>query len=91
MPATAFVRARVDERVKDEAEAVLSYFGLTVSDAIRITLTRVARDKALPFELKMPNAETQAAMAQSRAMMAADKPRFREGQDLIDALDKKAR
>jgi len=91
MPATAFVRARVDERVKDEAEAVLNYFGLTVSDAIRITLTRVARDKALPFELKMPNAETQAAMAESRAMMATGKARFREGRDLIDALDKKAR
>ena len=91
MPATAFVRARIDERVKDEAEAVLNYFGLTVSDAIRITLTRVARDKALPFELKMPNAETRAAMAESRAMMAARKARFREGRDLIDALDKKAR
>ncbi len=91
MPATAFVRARIDERVKDEAEAVLNYFGLTVSDAIRITLTRVARDKALPFELKMPNAETRAAMAESRAMMAAGKARFREGRDLIDALDKKAR
>lgn len=91
MPATAFVRARVDERVKDEAEAVLNYFGLTVSDAIRITLTRVARDGALPFELKMPNAETQAAMAESRAMMTAGKARFREGRDLIDALDKKAR
>ena len=91
MPATAFVRARVDERVRDEAETVLNYFGLTVSDAIRITLTRVARDKALPFELKMPNAETQAAMAESRAMMAAGKARFREGRDLIDARDKKAR
>ncbi|MBP0652208.1 type II toxin-antitoxin system RelB/DinJ family antitoxin, partial [Mycobacterium tuberculosis] len=55
---------------KEEAEAVLGYFGLTVSDAIRLTLTRVARDKALPLELKMPNAETQAAMAESRAMMA---------------------
>jgi DNA-damage-inducible protein J len=91
MAATAFVRARIDERVKDEAEAVLSYFGLTVSDAVRLTLTRVARDKALPLELKVPNAETQAAMAESRAMMAARQARFREGQDLIDALDKKAR
>jgi DNA-damage-inducible protein J len=91
MPASAFVRARIDVQVKDEAEAVLNYFGLTVSDAIRITLTRVARDKALPFELKMPNAETQAAMAESRTMMAQDKARFREGRDLIDALDNKAR
>ena len=91
MPTTAFVRARIDERVKNEAEAVLGYFGLTVSDAVRITLTRVARDKALPFELKVPNAETQAAMAESRAMMAKRQARFSMGQDLLDALDKKAR
>lgn len=91
MATTAFVRARVDERVKDEAEAVLSYFGLTVSDAIRLTLTRIARDKALPLEMKIPNAETQAAMAESRAMMAARQARFREGRDLIDALDQKPR
>ncbi|MFG1420570.1 type II toxin-antitoxin system RelB/DinJ family antitoxin [Roseixanthobacter liquoris] len=91
MATTAFVRARIDEQVKEEAEAVLGYFGLTLSDAIRLTLTRVARDKALPLELKMPNAETQAAMAESRAMMAARQARFRKGQDMIDALDKKAR
>jgi len=88
---TTFVRARIDERVKEEAETVLNYFGLTVSDAVRITLTRIARDKALPFELKMPNAETQAAMAESRAMMSEGAARFHDGQDLIDALDKKAR
>src|SRR5512145_1609557 len=76
MATKAFVRARVDESVKQEAEAVLDYLGLTVSDAIRLTLTRVARDKALPLELKMPNAETQAAMAESRALMAERQARF---------------
>jgi hypothetical protein len=39
----------------------------------------------------MPNAETQAAMAESRAMMARGKASFRKGLDLIDALDKKGR
>ena len=91
MSATAFVRARIDARLKEEAETVLDYFGLTVSDAVRLTLTRVARDKAFPLELKIPNAETQAAMAKSAPMMAAGKARFREGPDLIDALDNKAR
>lgn len=91
MATTAFVRARIDENVKEEAEAVLSYFGLTVSDAVRMTLTRIAHDKALPLELKVPNAETQAAMAEARAMIAARQARFRSGQDVIDALDKKAR
>lgn len=91
MPANAVVRARIDERLKDEATAVLSELGLTVSDLVRITLTRVARDKALPFELKAPNAETRAAMKESRAIMAAGRPRFRKGQDMIDDLDQTAR
>ncbi len=91
MPANAVVRARIDQRVKDEATAVLSELGLTVSDLVRITLTRVARDKALPFDLKTPNAETRAVMQESRAMMAAGQARFPTGQDLIDALDKTAR
>ena len=62
MAATAFVRARIDETVKDEAAAVLAELGLTVSDVVRMTLTRVAKDHALPFELKVPNAETRAAI-----------------------------
>jgi DNA-damage-inducible protein J len=91
MSANAVVRAGIDERLKDEATAVLSELGLTVSDLVRITLTRVARDKALPFELKTPNAETRAAMEESRIMMAAGRAGFPRGQDLIDELDKKAR
>ena len=91
MAANAVVRARIDERLKNEATAVLNELGLTVSDLVRITLTRVARDKALPFELKTPNAETRAAIQESRAMMAAGRARFARAQDLIDDLDKKAR
>ncbi|MBX3569508.1 MAG: type II toxin-antitoxin system RelB/DinJ family antitoxin [Rhizobiaceae bacterium] len=91
MAATAFVRARIDEALKDEAAAVLAEMGLTVSDVVRMTLTRVARDKALPFDLKIPNAETRAAMEESRAMMKERRSRFGDGRDLIDALDKKAR
>jgi len=69
MASKAFVRARIDGQLKSEAEAVLAEMGLTVSDVVRITLTRVARDRALPFEMKVPNAETRAAMEESRAMM----------------------
>src|SRR3546814_19362593 len=57
MAATAFVRERIDETLKDEAAAVLAELGLTVSDVVRMTLTRVAKDHALPFALKVPNAE----------------------------------
>jgi len=88
MGATAFVRARIDETVKEEAAAVLAEMGLTVSDVVRITLTRVAKDGALPFELKVPNAETRAAMVESRAIMKARRHRFANAQELFDALDK---
>ena len=91
MAASAFVRARIDEHLKDEAAAVLAEMGLTVSDLVRMTLTRVAKDKALPFELKVPNAETRAAMEEARAMMKARNARFSDGQELFDALDKETR
>jgi len=60
------VRARIDERVKKEASHVLDEIGLTVSDAIRLLMIRIARDKALPFEVRVPNAETIAAMEEAR-------------------------
>ena len=66
MPANAVVRARIDEHIKEEATVVLAAMGLTVSDAFRILLTRVAREKALPFEPLVPNDETIAAMKEAR-------------------------
>lgn len=66
MSANAVVRARIDEHIKEEASVVLEAMGLTVSDAFRIMLTRVAHDKALPFEPLIPNAETIAAMKEAR-------------------------
>lgn len=66
MAANAVVRARIDEHIKEEATAVLAAMGLTVSDAFRIMLTRVAREKALPFEPLVPNADTIAAMKEAR-------------------------
>jgi DNA-damage-inducible protein J len=66
MSENAVVRARIDGRIKDEAAVVLATMGLTVSDAFRLLLTRVAHDKALPFEPLVPNDETIAAMRAAR-------------------------
>lgn len=66
MSANAVVRARIDEHIKEEATTVLATMGLTVSDAFRILLTRIAHDKALPFEPLIPNAKTIAAMKEAR-------------------------
>jgi DNA-damage-inducible protein J len=60
------VRARIDENIKDEAEAVLAAMGLTVSDAFRLMMTRIAKEKALPFEPLIPNRKTIAAMKEAR-------------------------
>ena len=66
MASNTVVRARIDAHIKDEAATVLAAMGLTVSDAFRILLTRVAREKALPFEPLVPNAKTIEAMKAAR-------------------------
>ena len=65
MPNTV-VRARIDAQVKEEASAVLASIGLTVSDAFRLMMVRIAKEKALPFEPLTPNAETVEAMKAAR-------------------------
>ncbi len=64
MASDTVVRARIDGQVKKKAAKVLADMGLSVSDAIRLLLVRVAAENALPFEIKVPNAETRAAMAE---------------------------
>ena len=66
MSENSVVRARIDARIKNEAAAVLAAMGLTVSDAFRLMMVRIARDKALPFEPLVPNEETIAAMRAAR-------------------------
>lgn len=66
MAINTVVRARIDQHTKDEASAVLAAMGLTVSDAFRILLVRVAKEKALPFEPLVPNEETIEAMRAAR-------------------------
>jgi DNA-damage-inducible protein J len=66
MAANATVRARIDEDIKEEAAIVLAAMGLTLSDAFRILLTRIAHEKAFPFDLLVPNAKTIEAMKEAR-------------------------
>ncbi|WP_018634422.1 type II toxin-antitoxin system RelB/DinJ family antitoxin [Neomegalonema perideroedes] len=91
MTANAFVRVRIEEDLRDDAAAVLKELGLTVSDVMRMTLTRIAREKAIPFELTTPNAKTRAALEEAEAIRAARKGRFASAQDLFDDLEKDRR
>jgi DNA-damage-inducible protein J len=84
MAANQLVQARIDGTIKAEASAVLAAMGLTVSDAVRLMLTRVAREHALPFDPLIPNATTVAAMMEARA---GNLPSVNSVEALIAELD----
>ena len=77
------VRVRIDGAVKEEAAAVLAAMGLTVSDAVRLLLTRVAHQKALPFAPLVPNEFTIQAMKEARK---GGLPQFASVRELFDDL-----
>ena len=83
MAANHLVQARINPAVKEEAAAVLAAMGLTVSDAVRLLLTKVAHEKALPFAPLVPNAVTIEAMKEARR---GGLPRFASVEDLLDDL-----
>jgi DNA-damage-inducible protein J len=88
---TSMLHIRVDDDIKEQATAALTTMGLSVSDAVRLFLRRVVVDQAFPLELKVPNAETQAAMKESRAMMASRRNsarRFASADDMFADLEK---
>jgi DNA-damage-inducible protein J len=81
--ATTMVHIRVDEKDKERAAKNLSAMGMSVSDAVRILLVRVAAEKALPFDVKVPNRTT------VKAMEAADRgkgKRFKSADALFKDL-----
>ena len=84
MAANQLVQTRIDPTIKAEATAVLAAMGLTVSDAVRLMLTRVAREHALPFDPLIPNATTIAAMMEARS---GNLPRADGIKQLKNALD----
>jgi DNA-damage-inducible protein J len=65
--ATTMVHVRVDEKIRQRATKALAGMGISMSDAVRMLLVRVAAEKALPFDVKVPNATT------VKAMRAADR------------------
>jgi DNA-damage-inducible protein J len=84
MTATEMVHVRVEKRVKAQAAKTLDAMGLSVSEAVRVLLTRVPTEKAHPFEVKVPNAKTAAAMQEARE---ANLPSFTSISALMDDLN----
>jgi DNA-damage-inducible protein J len=88
MAQSTMLHVRVDEDTKAQASEALAAMGLTVSDAVRILLKRVVNDQAFPLELKVPNAQTRAAMEEARLMRQRRSARFTSADALIDDLEK---
>jgi DNA-damage-inducible protein J len=88
MAHSTMLHVRVDDEIKTQASEALAAMGLSVSDAVRILLKRVVNDQAFPLELKVPNAQTRAAMEEARAMAKARAARFESADTLIDDLEK---
>lgn len=65
--ADTYVRARIDTDTKIRAAAALEAMGLSISDAIRLLMLRIAEERRLPFEVKIPNASTREAIAELEA------------------------
>ena len=86
MATTTMIHVRVNEDLKKDATQALEAMGLSVSDAVRVFLTRIAADQAFPFALHVPNAETQQAMMEARELTQA---RFNNSKDLFNALESK--
>lgn len=78
------VHVRIEKRIKTQAAKTLAAMGLSVSDAVRVLLTRVAVEKAIPFEVKVPNPKTVAAMQQARK---GSLPSFSSVSTLMDDLN----
>ena len=88
MAQSSMLHIRVDDETKTQATEALAAMGLSMSDAVRIFLKRVVNDQAFPLELKVPNAETRAAMEEARAMMKARQARFESTDALFDELER---
>ena len=88
MATTTMVHVRVDEQLKIQAKETLAAMGLSVSDAVRVFLMRVVAEKQLPFALKVPNAETRAAMAEADEIVRTHSVRFDTATELFDDLEK---
>lgn len=90
MSSTTMVHVRVDEKIKAQATKALSAMGLSISDAVRVLLTRIAAEKHLPFEVRVPNAQTRAAMAEAEELVRGRRARFRTADELFDDLGEDA-
>ena len=82
------LHVRIDDDLKAEATQALAAMGLSTADAVRLLFHRIVADQAFPLELKVPNAETRAAMEEAEEIVRTGKARFANADELFADLEK---
>ena len=88
---SSMLHVRMDSELKRDATQALAAMGLTASEAVRLLFHRIAADQAFPLELKVPNAQTQRAMAEVDEMVKNRRARFASADDMFAELEKASR
>ena len=87
---SSMIHVRMDNDLKDRATEALAAMGLSTADAVRLLFHRIATDQAFPLELKVPNAETRAAMAEVEQMKTKGRARFDNTDEMFASLDEES-
>ena len=85
---SSMLHVRMDSEMKRKATTALAAMGMTASEAVRLFFHRIAVDQAFPLELKVPNARTRSAMAESEEMMKRGTARFASADEMFAELEK---
>lgn len=85
---SSMVHVRMDAEMKRKAAEALAAMGLTTSEAVRLLFHRIVVEQALPLELKVPNAQTRIAMAESEEVIKQGKARFESADEMFAELEK---
>ncbi|MYD94910.1 MAG: type II toxin-antitoxin system RelB/DinJ family antitoxin [Chloroflexi bacterium] len=88
---SSMLHVRMDSGLKRQATEALAAMGLTASEAVRLLFHRIAVDQAFPLELKVPNAETRAAMAEADEIVKAGRARFATVEEMLADLEETGR
>lgn len=86
--ASSMLHVRMDDGLKAQATAALDAIGLSTADAVRLLFHRIVADQAFPLELKVPNAETRAAMAEIEQMKAEGRKPFDTAEEMFASLER---
>jgi DNA-damage-inducible protein J len=87
MSDSTMLHVRMDEKLKAEGTAALESIGLTAADAVRILFKRIVAEQAFPLELKVPNAETRAAMEEADEIIRKGTARFASADEMFASLE----